>query len=106
MYCFALTDQEVRSCIKFSGMFGDKSYATAPINELRQKLEWLRNTHPQSIPDHIQSKLNTRYNIHEYILCSIILVFGMILLKCLMSAVMFIQLYNYIIVYDIVQMAT
>ena len=98
MYCSALTDQEVRSCIK--------SYATAPINELRQKLEWLRNTHPQSIPDHIQSKLNTRYNIHEYILCSIILVFGMILLKCLMSVVMFIKLHTYIVVYDIVQMAT
>ena len=72
---YALTDQEVRSCIQFSGMFGDKTYAqTAPIHELRKNIEWLRTHHPDNIPDHIQSKLNTRpiYDVYPSIICILI----------------------------------
>ena len=97
MYCKALTDQEVRSCIKFSGMFGDKTHAnTAPIKELRQQLEWLRKTHPQCIQEHVHSKLNSTTVYLYFIIGSIILVLGMILLNYI---IMLINVYRYVFLY-------
>jgi len=90
-----LTDQEVRSAIKFSGMFGDKTYAqVTPINELRQNLEWLYTTYPDTIPEYQRSKITTPVRSTELIMnknrmenvilgvvSCIILGYGMILLK-------------------------
>ena len=81
-----LTDQEVRSTIKFSGMF-DKTYAQlTPIHELRHKLEWLYTTYPHTIPDYLLSKINSdpthpMGNMISVVIRSTLLVYGMVLLK-------------------------
>lgn len=83
MHCAELTDNEVRSCIKFSGRFNNAYAETTSIHELRKQLQWIRTHHPNSIPDHVQSKLNTRcmFDLPDCLLCSIFLIGGMILLQ-------------------------
>ena len=111
-----LTDQEVRSSIKFSGMFGDKTYAQlTPIYELRQKLEWLYKTHPDTIPEYQRSKIITHVRSTEPIMnkectkniisiavtCTII-VYGILLLKYVIDILIiigiFIKFYGYILI--------
>lgn len=68
---YTLTDEEVRSCIQFSSMF-DKTYArTAPMEELRKHVRWLKINRPDAIPEHLQYKLYTRpiYDVYPCILC-------------------------------------
>lgn len=104
-----LTEQEVRSTIKFSGMFGDKTYAQlTPIHELRQKLEWLYNTYPSTIPEHIHTKINAHARSTEPIMnknrteksilgavsCTF-LVYAMIFLKYMIDILMYIFMETY-----------
>ena len=119
-----LTDQEVRSTIKFSGMFGDKTYAQlTPINELRRKLEWLYTTYPHTIPEYIHTKINTHVRSTEPIMnkklmetiilgvvsCTI-LGYGMILLKYVVDIMadigmvikMYIKMYGQLLLFCIV----
>jgi hypothetical protein len=110
-----LTDQEVRSAIKFSGMFGDKTYAQVThINELRQKLEWLYKIHPDTIPEYQRSKINTHVrckptmnievgNIISLALGCTVMVCGITIVKYVITLMMeicvFIKLYGTILLY-------
>lgn len=112
-----LTEQEVRSTIKFSGLFGDKTYAQlTPIHELRQKLEWLYNTYPSTIPEHIHTKISfhvrstepfmkdlTEKSILVAVGCTF-LVYAMIFLKYMIDILMDIFMYIFIEAYTFIKL--